>query len=460
MSKIGKLAVLTLFVFVLLFSLSNVSAAQYNLNNKNSSESVSDLLDFDLEDGDTIFLEDGVYENFSLSFSKSININANPGKVHLKGSGSGYGIEGDADYINISNIQLSNYEVGIYLSGSSFYLNNVISNNNKESGIYIMGDEGTTVFKNVVTNNNGENGVEISSFNKLNIYNLTANNNKDNGLTMSYGGSCNIYNSTFNNNYNSGVDIYDYDSLNIFNSKSVGNTNSLFSMDGNYKISGSDFKDIVKDGEPIENKTITKFVNKSKFMTIVLKLKKDIYYHKLYAIANIGKAYGTKNFKIKIPKGYTLVGYSVNTRVVATYSGISKVVTFKINKLPVYNNKTNNLALIYVALVKNNKKGFAPVNFVLGKGYKKLSANKFKITGLGYVSYKSYIKGKTNIKVQFLYNGVPFRNVEFIKNGSKITTITKHIGGTKTKQYASTNAKITTYYKLYMNILKKASKKI
>jgi hypothetical protein len=52
----------------------NVSAAKYNINNKSSSESISDLLDFDINDGDTLFLEDGIYNNLSLSVSKSINI--------------------------------------------------------------------------------------------------------------------------------------------------------------------------------------------------------------------------------------------------------------------------------------------------------------------------------------------------------------------------------------------------
>lgn len=456
MNKIRKILILATFIIFMFLIVSNVSAAQYNINNMNSSESVSDLLDFDIEDGDTLFLEDGVYNNFYLSFRNSINVKANPGKVFLKGSGSGFGIDGDSNYINITNIHLSNYDVGIVLSGSSFSLINVTSSNNKEFGICIVEYGGTTVLRNVVANNNGENGVEISDFNKVNIYNLTTNSNKGNGLVLAYGAISNIHDSTFNNNGDSGIDISDYDTLNIHNSKAVGNTYSLYSMYGNYNIHGSDFKNIFRDGDPVNN--VPKVANKAKFMSIILKIKKDIYYHKICTIANIGKASGSKNFKIKIPKGYTLLGYSVNTRVIATYSGLSSIINLKIDKLGVYNGKSGNLALIYLVLVKNNKKGFAPVKMALGKGYRKLSASKFKISGLGTIKYKSYIKGKNSIKVNFYYKGVPFRAVEFKKVGSKITTITKHIVGTKTKQSISTNVKITTYFRTYMNILKKTSK--
>ena len=359
MNKIKRILILATFVIFLFLIVSNVSAAQYNINNKNSSESISDLLDFDIEDGDTIFLEDGVYVDFYLSFSKSINIKANPGKVHLKGSGSGRGIEGDANYINISNIYLSNYDVGIYLAGSSFSIINVTSSNNKECGICLMDDEGTTVLRNVVANNNVENGVDIRCFNKLNIYNLTTNNNKETGLMLFYGGVCNIYNSTFNNNGDSGIDICEYDTINIHYSKAVGNVNSLFSMDGRYNIHDSDFKTIVKDGDPVN--TVPKVVNKSKIVTTVFKIKKDIYYHKIYMLANIGKASGSKDFTVKIPKGYILVGYTVNNRVIATNSGISRIINFNISKLHVYSYKTGNLGLIDLVFIKDNKKGFAPV---------------------------------------------------------------------------------------------------
>ncbi|MEA4957471.1 MAG: right-handed parallel beta-helix repeat-containing protein [Methanobrevibacter sp.] len=451
MIKFKKMLILAIIFMFLFLVVANVSAVQYNINNKNSSESISDLLDFDIEDGDTIFLEDGVYDNFYLSFSNSININANPGKVYLKGSGFGRGIEGDADYINISNICLSNYDVGIYLSGSSFNIINVTSNNNKGSGICIMDDEGTSIFRNVVANNN-ENGVDIYGFNKLNIYNLTTNNNKENGLILSFGGVCNIYNSTFDNNGDSGIDAYDYVNMNIYNSKATGNSNSLFSMEGNYKIFDSDFKNIIKDGEVVN--TVPKINNKPKFLPIIFFIKKGGYYYKLYSIANIGNASGTKNFKIKVPKGYVLVGFTVNTRVVGTYSGLSRVISFNINNLPVYNNKKSNLALICLVLVKDGKKGFKPLGFKFQRGYKKINTGKYKIRGLGNIKYKTYQKGN-NLKIQFFFKGISFRTVSMIKDKSKITTVTRNIGKTKTKQKIQTNMTLKKYYSLYMNILKK-----
>jgi len=146
----------------------------------------------------------------------------------LQGTGSGRGIflSGRTN-VTVQNIQITNFNYGIYLYGSSNY-NSIVGNNltNNGRGIYLMRSLGNnTIFGNNIASNDGGIYLDKSSNNTISENNITANN--EYGIYLGWSSNYNsIVGNRITNNYD-GIWIYSGS-----NNNSIAGNNITASNDG------------------------------------------------------------------------------------------------------------------------------------------------------------------------------------------------------------------------------------
>ncbi|KZX16169.1 hypothetical protein MBCUT_10350 [Methanobrevibacter cuticularis] len=252
--KFKMLCVLLLFLLTLIMA-GSVSATEYKVNVGNSTTDIDNIINT-MNPTDTLFFEDGVYQNKTVSINKNnITLTANRGKVLFNGSGISYeesAFSLSGSYITIENINISNYyngisvssghntikncdlqynENGINASGNFNTILSVISSNNKNNGILIVGSDNIVSDCRIYANYDGlwivgnRNKISnISSYDNKYLYDTTY------GIFI-YGNDNLISNFTSYNN-SMGISVEG-----SYNSLRNGNTyfNSVgISIEGNY----------------------------------------------------------------------------------------------------------------------------------------------------------------------------------------------------------------------------------
>lgn len=152
------------------------------------------------QDGDTVFVYAGTYyENLAI-VDKSINL-VGEGRELVRISIKGYGniIQIEANYVNVSGLNISNSSVnGIEIVGSFNKINNNTVSDNYGTGIHIDGVN-NIVRGNKITNNS-YNGIYLTYFSDYNVIdnNLISNNGVGINLWSSEGNT--ISNNTITDN--------------------------------------------------------------------------------------------------------------------------------------------------------------------------------------------------------------------------------------------------------------------
>ena len=215
-----KLLGVLLFLLTILIIIGQVSAVEHTVNTLNSTGEINNLIN-SMNPNDTLFFEDGIYQNKTILITKNnITLTANRGKVLFNGSGISNGENAfniSASYITIKNINISNYfngisssfnhntienckldsnEDGINITGNYNTIFNVTSSNNKNNGILLIGDN-NHIEKSIIYNNSdglwimgNENIISnISSYNNSQLYSsygifIYGNNNSVSDFTL------------------------------------------------------------------------------------------------------------------------------------------------------------------------------------------------------------------------------------------------------------------------------------
>ena len=172
-----KFLSIILFLLFILLIIGQSSAAEFRVNNNNSTEDINAIINT-MNVNDTLFFEDGVYQDKTILINKNnITLTANKDKVLFNGSGLSYNQTGfniTGLHVVIENINVSNYFDGIYSYGY-----NTINNCNlydNENGMFILGN--FNIISNILTHHNGNNGIVILGHNNT-VSNCVIFNNRD-----------------------------------------------------------------------------------------------------------------------------------------------------------------------------------------------------------------------------------------------------------------------------------------
>jgi parallel beta-helix repeat protein len=208
----NKKRIIMLFIAVSGFFMYLNGVSAVNVNIDNNTWTTNDINSYftgitvhglTLSNGDNIIFQAGNYLNLVLSVKNSVNIIAKD-TVNFIGKGATIGITvSNANYVNISEMTVSNYTYGIYVS----YSNNtgVFNNNasgNSKNGITLDTSSNTAIVNNTAYNNTNR-GIYLSSSSNSNVSNNIICNSLGNGGIIS-ATSINSY--IFNNTITQNVD--------------------------------------------------------------------------------------------------------------------------------------------------------------------------------------------------------------------------------------------------------------
>ncbi len=186
--EVKRIIMLLIMVVGFLTCLSGVNAADVSIDN--STWSISEIANYfnglsvhnlTISDGDNVIFQEGNYLNLALSVKNSVNIIAN-GAVNFLGKGESMAIRvNNANNVNITGFNISNYTFGIYASRSNntgVFNNNIV--NNSKNGITLDASFNTTMVNNTLIKNK-ERGIYLSSSNNSKVINNTISDSSSNG---------------------------------------------------------------------------------------------------------------------------------------------------------------------------------------------------------------------------------------------------------------------------------------
>ena len=152
-----------------------------------------DLSDIIINDLNLVNWQVGIWFPAQNSILSNITANQNLNGIDAGGPGNTF-----------SNITINNNNVGMLSSGNSNTFSDIVANSNNVTGIDSFGSYNK--FSNITSSNNGQYG--ILSYRSNNVFsNITSNNNGRDGIFIWFGNSNKLLNSTIQNNGQYGINI-------------------------------------------------------------------------------------------------------------------------------------------------------------------------------------------------------------------------------------------------------------
>jgi parallel beta-helix repeat protein len=239
---------------------------------------------------------DNVTYTFTADINASIVIEKNDTVVDgagytVQGPGSGTGIDlHDRNNVTLQNIEVTNFELGIWFSSSS---NNTITGNtasNINNGIWLSSSSNNTITGN--TASNSYTGIYLSSFSHYNtIAGNTISSNSYTGINLMGSSYNTVTGNTASNSY-TGIYLSSFSHYNTI----AGNTISSNSYTGVHLSFSSNFNTLI--GNNLINNSYGIWVEKSNYNEL---------YHN-YFIDNINQTYIESGYPNTWDKGYPTGG--------------------------------------------------------------------------------------------------------------------------------------------------------
>jgi parallel beta-helix repeat protein len=175
--------IITLILMAL--SVSNISAADYNVNNLADVSGINSWLSSGASSGDTLFFNlnptDIINSLSNLVITVSINIISNTETI-IQGNPGENLFDIRANNVNISGLTINNFGQAITVNGGN---NTTIKNNtfnNNQGSIAIYNSNNSTATNNTIKNNGANNAIGLGNSNNTKVENNTIENSTGTGI--------------------------------------------------------------------------------------------------------------------------------------------------------------------------------------------------------------------------------------------------------------------------------------
>jgi parallel beta-helix repeat protein len=179
-------------------------------------------------DGDTVFVFNGIYWSVVIDNKTISLIGEDRNNTIINGTGGGIAVNIHADWVNVTNFNVSGGDLGfmLYESSNNTIESNILSSHSR--GIILNRSVNNIIIKNNISNNNFWGGINLMNWSHGNyILNNNCSFNRM-GITIEYSSYNIIQNNIFNNNEWDGIHFEDDSYWN----KIVGNTVSYNNKTG------------------------------------------------------------------------------------------------------------------------------------------------------------------------------------------------------------------------------------